>query len=297
MPGLPRVALQEVEALGVGGQPAVGGRAGRGRARCRGGAATGPAAPPTSGSGCAAKSRACSASLRKADVMSSATPSARAAAAMRSKASATSGRIGLPWRSANGPRYSPAVSAPASGSVPGGASSASAVAALGTVGPVAHDDRVAHRHAHADRRQPAAGEGDADVARAVARGGRARRVLAEREVLGALEVARVVDAVEDGRLEDARVGVVHGAGGGQRRQVGGALQLPAHADPARDPAQHDRAEHDRHEQPERAPSPPGPSSPRRAPHATSSRTAAEMAARRAHAGERQRALHAGRARA
>jgi len=50
------------------------------------------------GSGFAANSRACSASDRKALVIVSATPSARAAAARRSKASATSGRIGLPIR-------------------------------------------------------------------------------------------------------------------------------------------------------------------------------------------------------
>ena len=202
------------------------------------------------GSGCAANRAACSASLRKAEVMSSATPSARAAAAMRSKASATSGRIGLPWRWANGPRYSPAVSGPASASVPGGTSSASAVAAFGTaaLAPTAIASRTVTRDA--DRREPAAGEGDADVVRAVARGGRPGRVLAEREVLGALEVAWVVDAAEDRRLEDARVGVVHGAGGGQRGQVGGALQLPANADPASDPTEHDRAEHDRHEQSE-----------------------------------------------
>jgi hypothetical protein len=132
---------------------------------------------------------------------------------------------------------------------------------VGNVGLGADGDRVAHDDAHADRRQPAAGEGDADVVRAVARGGRACRVLAEREVLGALEVAGVLDAAEDRGLEDARVGVVHGAGGGQRGQVGSALQLSAHADAPSDPAQHDRAEHDCHEQPEHGPCPAWPDSP------------------------------------
>ena len=50
------------------------------------------------GSGFAAKSRACSASLRNALETIRPTPSAAAAAAIRSNASATSGRIGLPWR-------------------------------------------------------------------------------------------------------------------------------------------------------------------------------------------------------
>ena len=59
------------------------------------------------GSGCAANSCACSASVRKALAIVSDRPAARAAAASRSNASAVSGRIGLPCRSANGPGYSP----------------------------------------------------------------------------------------------------------------------------------------------------------------------------------------------
>ena len=55
-------------------------------------------------------------------------PSARAAAAMRSNARATSGRIGLPWRVANGPRYSPAPGAPSPSGAVSGTSSACAVA-------------------------------------------------------------------------------------------------------------------------------------------------------------------------
>jgi hypothetical protein len=66
-------------------------------ARCRGGAATGPAARPTAGPAAGAKSAACSAFERQALVIVSATPSARAAASMRSKARATSGRICSPW--------------------------------------------------------------------------------------------------------------------------------------------------------------------------------------------------------
>ena len=77
------------------------------------------------GSGCAAKSLACSSSLRNAEVMTRSTPSARAAAYMRSNASATSGRIGLPCRRANGPVYSPSPSE-STGSMFGGTSSASA---------------------------------------------------------------------------------------------------------------------------------------------------------------------------
>lgn len=59
------------------------------------------------GSGWAAKSRACSAFVRKPLTTSSRRPAPRAAAASRSKARATSGRIGLPCRSASGPAYSP----------------------------------------------------------------------------------------------------------------------------------------------------------------------------------------------
>ena len=55
------------------------------------------------GSGLRANSTACSASVRNALAMTSAIPSARAAAAMRSNACATSGRIGLPWRYAERP--------------------------------------------------------------------------------------------------------------------------------------------------------------------------------------------------
>jgi hypothetical protein len=51
----------------------------------------------------AGEQTACSASLRNALEITSAMPSALAAAAMRSNASATSGRIGLPWRYASGP--------------------------------------------------------------------------------------------------------------------------------------------------------------------------------------------------
>ena len=50
------------------------------------------------GLGLAANSRACSASERNALVTESTIPSRRAAAAIRSNASATSGRIGLPIR-------------------------------------------------------------------------------------------------------------------------------------------------------------------------------------------------------
>ena len=82
------------------------------------------------GSGWAANSLACSALLRNAETMISAMPSSRAAAFMRSKASAVSGRIGLPCLYANGPRYSP--SPPVSGRpiCAGGASSASARALI-----------------------------------------------------------------------------------------------------------------------------------------------------------------------
>ncbi len=50
------------------------------------------------GFGLAANSRACSASERNALVIDNVIPSRRAAAAMRSNACATSGRIGLPIR-------------------------------------------------------------------------------------------------------------------------------------------------------------------------------------------------------
>lgn len=83
------------------------------------------------GSGWAANSAACSALERNALVISSATPSARAAAARRSKAAATSGRMGLPCRCASGPAYWPERSPPAEGSVTG-ASSATARAAVAT---------------------------------------------------------------------------------------------------------------------------------------------------------------------
>ena len=59
------------------------------------------------GSGCRANSAACSALLRKALTTIRWLPAASAARAMRSNASAVSGRIGFPWRYANGPLYSP----------------------------------------------------------------------------------------------------------------------------------------------------------------------------------------------
>ena len=74
VPGLPGVALDEAEAAGVGGQPAVGGLRARGRARWRSGAASGPAARPSVGSGWAAKSAACSASERKPELTTSVSP-------------------------------------------------------------------------------------------------------------------------------------------------------------------------------------------------------------------------------
>ena len=55
------------------------------------------------GSGWRANRIACSASERNALLITSATPSALAAAAIRSNACATSGRIGFPWRYASGP--------------------------------------------------------------------------------------------------------------------------------------------------------------------------------------------------
>jgi hypothetical protein len=55
------------------------------------------------GSGLRANRIACSASERNALLISSDTPAARAAAIIRSKACATSGRMPLPWRMANGP--------------------------------------------------------------------------------------------------------------------------------------------------------------------------------------------------
>ena len=55
------------------------------------------------GSGFCAQSSACSASERKPSLTSSETPSAAAAAAIRSKAAATSGRIPSPWRYSSGP--------------------------------------------------------------------------------------------------------------------------------------------------------------------------------------------------
>jgi hypothetical protein len=48
------------------------------------------------GSGFAAHKRACSTSERYAELITSAMPSRRATAAIRSKAAATSGRMGLP---------------------------------------------------------------------------------------------------------------------------------------------------------------------------------------------------------
>ena len=77
------------------------------------------------GSGCWANSTACSAFERNALAITRWIPARAAAAAMRSKARATSGRIGLPWRWASGPRYSPA---PTESPMPpsGGASSATA---------------------------------------------------------------------------------------------------------------------------------------------------------------------------
>ena len=77
------------------------------------------------GSGWRANSTACSAFERKPLTTTSETPSRRAAACMRSKAAATSGRIGLPWRCSSGPRYSPGP-ADQSATSAGGASSASA---------------------------------------------------------------------------------------------------------------------------------------------------------------------------
>ena len=121
---------------------------------------------------------------------------------------------------------------------------------VGYLGALADRDRVAHRDAYANRRQAAAGEGDARVVRAVACGGRLGGARAQGQVLAALEVPWIGSAVELGRFEDTRVGVVHRAGRGQRSKVSPALQITARAHPTGDAAENDGAEDDGEEEPE-----------------------------------------------
>ena len=187
------------------------------------------------------------------------------------------------------------------GSVPGGASSASAVAALGTS--ASSPTAIASRTVTRTRIGASPLPGKATLTScAPLRAAVARAACSPSARYSARSRWRgLATPSSDRRLEDARVGVVHGAGGGQRRQVGGALQLAAHADPARDPTQHDRAEHDRHEQPEQHH--PGLAGlARAAPRTSASGSRGASPARRRRSGaaraaprEGQRALHGSRA--
>jgi hypothetical protein len=130
VPGLPAVALAEPEPLGVRGEPAVGGvraevelgaEAVQRPARRGDPLRVGPAGEQRGLLGV----RPVRADHDERDAV------APGAASSRSNASATSGRIGLPCRCANGPRYSSPVGA-ATSSAAGGASSASASASTAT---------------------------------------------------------------------------------------------------------------------------------------------------------------------
>ena len=211
--------------------------AGRGPARCRSDAAKCPGGATHFGSGCAAKSRACSASERKALLIDSEIPAARAAAAIRSNAIATSGRIGLPWRYASGPLYPPPL--PLAGSAPGivaNVKRSSAVARARTftrrclVG--ARDRHIVlsqRRDRHARRRgaQPeldALDPADRMIDHRDANGRRARTQAIRR----GRQVVRIRCAArQHRRLERAREVLGHATGRGGRSDVGGALIMAA----------------------------------------------------------------------
>lgn len=53
---------------------------------------------------------------------------------------------------------------------------------------------------------------------------------------------RVRPAVDDRRLEETRVRRAHGAGAGERGEVGGTLAVAARRDAPSDAAEHDRAD-------------------------------------------------------
>ena len=92
------------------------------------------------------------------------------------------------------------------------------------------------------------GERDADASGAVGAGHALGGGPAEREVLGLAHMRGAGPrAVGEDGLEEARVGVVHGARGGERAEVGGALRPRLPPSAARDEAEDERAEDDRDE--------------------------------------------------
>ena len=176
--------------------------------------------------------------------MISETPTARAARSIRSKAVATSGRIRWPWRVASGPSYPP----PAGARSPGGASSASAAAAMGVcLRPTVNTSRTVTR-TRTGANEPASGNATRTLPAPLARATRVARRPAEREVLGLAEVVRARRlAVGEHRLEQPRVRVMHRPCRRERAEVRGPLRPRLPPTPASDKPEHERAENDGHE--------------------------------------------------
>ena len=211
MPGLPGVALNEVEA-GARWPAATRTRpAGRGRAPCRCGAATCRAGRPTSGRGVCAHSTACSASDRKPLLIVSVTPSAR-------------GRLLHPVERLRDVRPHRLALPVGERPVVPAAAARTPVAATARAAPRPRAVSFARRRLlscptvivsviatlHPHRRDRVrVGKRHVDVLRTVRRGGLQRRGAAQREVLRLLEVPRVRHVPDQRRLEQPRVVRVH----------------------------------------------------------------------------------------
>ena len=250
MPRLPRVALREVEALGVRRQPRRRRSAGRGRARCRGGAASGRAARPSAGPDGGRRGPPARRRSGSALVISSAIPS-RPRGALHAVEGARDVRphalaLALGERAvvaaAGRRRARPAARAPPRRRAAIGAERRA------VAGP--HLEDVAHRHADAHRRERGAvGERHAHAPR---RRSHARRAPPPRGRARGTPPCR--RGAAPGRLRSAKTGleqprvrVVHRPRAGERAEVGSPLGARLPPTPARDEREHQRAEHERDE--------------------------------------------------